>query len=163
MQMTRSYNEIADRIAPSSTVRRHRADAATQHALRMQEVSMEVEVVRAEPKHLTLLVQLFDQYRVFYQQHSDPERAMQFLLERLEKNQSAIFIALPILSQDTTDDTARERAATEQVLTDTLNSHGVLFLCLLHLSSLHSSLRRCRRSCWQPASACRRRCPLRLC
>jgi len=39
------------------------------------------------------LVTLFDAYRQFYRQPSDPQRARRFLLERFEHNQSVIFIA----------------------------------------------------------------------
>ena len=99
MHMTRTYNELADRVCPSGASRRSRAEAASVHAARMQDVSMEVEVVRAEMKHLALLVQLFDQYRSFFHQQSDPQAVSQYLEDRLSKNQSAIFIALPVLSQ----------------------------------------------------------------
>jgi GNAT superfamily N-acetyltransferase len=40
------------------------------------------------------IVPLFDAYRQFYRQPSDPTRARQFLLERFEHNQSVIFLAL---------------------------------------------------------------------
>lgn len=40
-----------------------------------------------------LLVPLFDAYRRFYRQPSDPDGAQRFLLERLEYNQSVIFLA----------------------------------------------------------------------
>jgi GNAT superfamily N-acetyltransferase len=42
---------------------------------------------------LDLVVPLFDAYRQFYRQPSEPERARRFLLERFEKNQSVIFLA----------------------------------------------------------------------
>lgn len=37
---------------------------------------------------------LFDQYRTFYKQPADIEGAKQFLTERIEQNQSVIFVAL---------------------------------------------------------------------
>jgi GNAT superfamily N-acetyltransferase len=52
------------------------------------------EVRQATVGDLDLLVPLFDSYRQFYRQPSEPERARLFLLERLERNQSVIFLAL---------------------------------------------------------------------
>jgi len=42
---------------------------------------------------LDLLVPLFDAYRQFYRQPSEPERASRFLRERFEQNQSVIFLS----------------------------------------------------------------------
>jgi GNAT superfamily N-acetyltransferase len=53
----------------------------------------EVEVRQAAVADLDLLVPLFDAYRQFYRLPSEPERARSFLLERLEHNQSVIFLA----------------------------------------------------------------------
>lgn len=39
------------------------------------------------------LVALFDGYRQFYRQPSEPDRIRQFLLDRFEHNQSVIFLA----------------------------------------------------------------------
>ena len=52
-----------------------------------------VEVRQATVADLNLLVPLFDAYRQFYRQPSEPERARRFLLERFEHNQSVIFLA----------------------------------------------------------------------
>jgi ribosomal protein S18 acetylase RimI-like enzyme len=52
-----------------------------------------IEVKQATVEHLDLLVPLFDAYRQFYRQPSEPERARQFLLDRFERNQSVIFLA----------------------------------------------------------------------
>ncbi|ANE51963.1 GNAT family N-acetyltransferase [Flavisolibacter tropicus] len=41
-----------------------------------------------------LVVDLFDQYRVFYNQPSDKKLADNYILQRLENNESAIFVAL---------------------------------------------------------------------
>jgi GNAT superfamily N-acetyltransferase len=41
-----------------------------------------------------LLTPLFDSYRQFYRQPSEPDRVRKFLLDRFEHNQSVIFIAL---------------------------------------------------------------------
>lgn len=43
---------------------------------------------------LDLLVPLFDAYRQFYAQASDPERARSFLADRIERKESVIFIAV---------------------------------------------------------------------
>lgn len=42
---------------------------------------------------LDALVPLFDAYRVFYHQPSDPDRARAFLHERLERDESVVLIA----------------------------------------------------------------------
>jgi GNAT superfamily N-acetyltransferase len=52
-----------------------------------------VEVREATVKDLNLLVPLFDAYRQFYRQPSEPERARRFLRERLERSQSVILLA----------------------------------------------------------------------
>lgn len=53
----------------------------------------EVEVRQATVADLNLIVPLFDAYRQFYHQPSEPERARRFLLDRFEHNQSVIFLA----------------------------------------------------------------------
>lgn len=57
-------------------------------------MSPSIQVRQATVADLDLLVPLFDGYRQFYRQQSDPERARRFLLERFEHNQSVIFLAL---------------------------------------------------------------------
>ena len=52
-----------------------------------------LEVRQATVADLNLLVPLFEAYRQFYRQPSNPERARRFLLERFEHNQSVIFLA----------------------------------------------------------------------
>src|SRR5215471_332113 len=52
------------------------------------------EVRRAIADDLNLLVPLFNAYREFYRQSSEPERARRFLLERLNRAESVIFMAL---------------------------------------------------------------------
>lgn len=54
---------------------------------------MSVAVRRAEAGDLDRLVPLFDGYRQFYRQPSDPDGARQFLGERLENGDSTILIA----------------------------------------------------------------------
>jgi GNAT superfamily N-acetyltransferase len=53
-----------------------------------------VEVRHATVADLDVLVPLFDQYRQFYLQPSEPEPARRFLLDRLEHNESVILLAL---------------------------------------------------------------------
>jgi GNAT superfamily N-acetyltransferase len=52
-----------------------------------------VEVRKALVEDLNLLVPLFDAYRQFYRQPSEPDRARRFLLERFEHDQSVIFLS----------------------------------------------------------------------
>jgi GNAT superfamily N-acetyltransferase len=50
-------------------------------------------VRQATVSDVPLLTPLFDAYRQFYQQPSEPDRTRRFLLDRFEHNQSVIFIA----------------------------------------------------------------------
>lgn len=52
-----------------------------------------VEVRLATVADLDLIVPLFDAYRQFYLQPSEPERARRFVQERLEHGESVIFLA----------------------------------------------------------------------
>jgi len=52
-----------------------------------------IEIVTATLDDLSLLVPLFDGYRQFYKQASDPEGAWRFLAEHFEKRTSVIFLA----------------------------------------------------------------------
>lgn len=51
-----------------------------------------MDLRRATPADLARLVPLFDAYRVFYSQASDPGRAERFLRERLAGNESVIYL-----------------------------------------------------------------------
>ncbi len=53
-----------------------------------------MRVLCAGLDHLDALVPLFDGYREFYHQSSDPEAAHAFLRERIEQKESVIFLAL---------------------------------------------------------------------
>ena len=55
---------------------------------------MGVTVRQATAADLDLLVPLFDGYRQFYRQPSEPDRIRQFLLDRFEHNLSILFLAL---------------------------------------------------------------------
>jgi len=50
-------------------------------------------IIKAEIQHLKDLVPLFDGYRIFYKQTSNPEAAKVFLKKRLEKQDTIIYIA----------------------------------------------------------------------
>lgn len=51
-------------------------------------------ITRATVEHVEVLTPMFDGYRQFYGQPSDPERARRFLLERLEGGESVAFLAM---------------------------------------------------------------------
>ena len=56
--------------------------------------AMNINILQADLFHLDQLVPLFDGYRQFYGQASDPAGARAFLQERLERDESAIFLAV---------------------------------------------------------------------
>lgn len=53
-----------------------------------------MKVNKATETDLDQLVPLFDGYRMFYKQASNPEAARTFLTERLQKKDSVIFLAI---------------------------------------------------------------------
>jgi len=57
------------------------------------ESSVPISTRSAERSDLDVLVDLFDGYRQFYEQPSDPEAARDFLRERMERGESQILIA----------------------------------------------------------------------
>jgi hypothetical protein len=52
-----------------------------------------IKVGLAQLEQIEELAELFDRYRMFYQQSSNTEAASSFLQERLEKSDSTIFVA----------------------------------------------------------------------
>ncbi len=52
-----------------------------------------MEVILANVEHLEEVAKLFDRYRMFYQQSSDLGAARSFILDRLQKGDSKIFVA----------------------------------------------------------------------
>ena len=50
-------------------------------------------ILKANVFHIDDLAPLFDQYRVFYKQESNVEAAKKFLLQRIQKGESIIFLA----------------------------------------------------------------------
>lgn len=55
---------------------------------------MSYEIVRAGEQHLDLLAALFDAYRQFYKQSSDLQGARRFLADRMQRDESVLFVAL---------------------------------------------------------------------
>jgi ribosomal protein S18 acetylase RimI-like enzyme len=53
-----------------------------------------MKIVRATPEHLQATAELFDQYRMFYEQPSDPDGATAFIRANLEHERSQIFLLL---------------------------------------------------------------------
>ena len=51
-------------------------------------------IVRATAQHVELLTPMFDGYRQFYKQPSDIGQARRFLRERLERDESVVFLAI---------------------------------------------------------------------
>jgi len=55
---------------------------------------MPLEIIRASQKDVDRVAPLFDQYREFYKERADAEGARSFLMERLTKNESVVFLAV---------------------------------------------------------------------
>ncbi|PYP85143.1 MAG: GNAT family N-acetyltransferase [Blastocatellia bacterium AA13] len=53
-----------------------------------------MRVVRATEEHLEPVARLFDEYRQFYKQPSDPTAAIDFISARIQNNESIIFFAM---------------------------------------------------------------------
>ncbi|TCP19142.1 acetyltransferase (GNAT) family protein [Scopulibacillus darangshiensis] len=53
-----------------------------------------ISVLKAGLNELNLVAGLFDKYRVFYKQPSNLEAGKKFIQERMESNQSVIFLAI---------------------------------------------------------------------
>ncbi|MEC7859643.1 MAG: GNAT family N-acetyltransferase [Pseudomonadota bacterium] len=52
------------------------------------------KIVRAKIKYLDEISRLFNLYRIFYKEEDDPEGAYQFIKERLENDDSTIFVSI---------------------------------------------------------------------
>ncbi|AZB41669.1 GNAT family N-acetyltransferase [Bacillus sp. FJAT-42376] len=52
-----------------------------------------MKVIKASIENIGDIVPLFNEYRLFYKQKEDLDGARQFIAERLEKNESVIFLA----------------------------------------------------------------------
>lgn len=66
----------------------------------METAANTIEVVRATPDDLPVIVPLFEGYRQFYKQAPDPEGARRFLAAHFEEKSSVIFLAFRIDEQD---------------------------------------------------------------
>lgn len=53
-----------------------------------------MDIIEAQIEHIDFIVPLFDAYRVFYRAAPDPERARQFLSERINNEESIIYLAM---------------------------------------------------------------------
>ncbi|OCA81270.1 GNAT family N-acetyltransferase [Pseudobacillus wudalianchiensis] len=53
-----------------------------------------MDVYQATQEDLNEVAELFNSYRIFYEQPSDMEAAKRFIRERLEKKESVIFVAV---------------------------------------------------------------------
>ncbi|HMQ52416.1 MAG TPA: GNAT family N-acetyltransferase [Anaerolineae bacterium] len=60
----------------------------------MSQATVEIKIFHAEPEHLEVIAPLFNAYRIFYEQPSDPEGAREFIRTRLENEDSVIFWAV---------------------------------------------------------------------
>ncbi|UAY51175.1 GNAT family N-acetyltransferase [Ferruginibacter albus] len=60
-----------------------------------------MEIRRISIAESNLVIELFNQYRIFYKQASNIELAKQFIEERLNNNESVIFLALVIENNKT--------------------------------------------------------------
>ncbi|MXV50041.1 GNAT family N-acetyltransferase [Pedobacter sp. HMF7647] len=58
--------------------------------------NIDFEIKWLHAQEADLVVDLFDQYRVFYKQPSDKKLAKQFIKTRLQHNESIIFVALAV-------------------------------------------------------------------
>ncbi|MHC8318919.1 GNAT family N-acetyltransferase [Pseudomonas sp. LB3P31] len=54
---------------------------------------MSLQALRADASHLDLIAPLFDAYRVFYRQPSNPAQSRDFIAERIARDESVIFLA----------------------------------------------------------------------
>ena len=55
---------------------------------------MKFEIIHAKNEHLDFVTQLFNDYRVYYEQEPDLQRASNFIKARLSREDSVIFLAL---------------------------------------------------------------------
>lgn len=53
-----------------------------------------IKIVQAHIEHIDIVVELYGGYRVFYEQNRDIEKEKAFIEQRMEKNESIIFLAL---------------------------------------------------------------------
>jgi GNAT superfamily N-acetyltransferase len=88
-------------------------------------------IIKAEIQHLKDLAPLFNSYRVFYKQTSDLEAAKQFLKQRLEKQDTIIYIAY-----------AEDKAVGFMQLFHSFTSVGMLPIYILNDLFVHNNYRK---------------------
>ena len=57
-----------------------------------------MEIIRATSSDLPIILPLFDGYRLFYEQPIDNEGSSRYLTERLEKNESVIYMVYEVIN-----------------------------------------------------------------
>lgn len=92
---------------------------------------MDIKVIKSRINHLADVSELFAQYRVFYKQPYDLQGAEAFIRERLEQNDSVIFIAY-----------ADQRAAGFVQLYPSFTSVGMKKLWILNDLYVHQDFRK---------------------
>jgi ribosomal protein S18 acetylase RimI-like enzyme len=55
---------------------------------------MPIEIKKIQPDEWQLVINLFDQYRMFYKKQSDIDLAERYIRERLDNNESVIYVAM---------------------------------------------------------------------
>ncbi len=83
-----------------------------------------MKIVRAGASHLELLAPLFGAYRRFYEQKADPVAEGDYLAERLETEEAAVFLAM--------DSTASDRAVGFVLLYPGFDSVSLISTWTLH-------------------------------
>jgi GNAT superfamily N-acetyltransferase len=68
--------------------------AAARELVYMSPDNQQISIIHGEAQHLELITPLFDAYRQFYQQPSHADAARSFVAQRLEMQDSVIFLAL---------------------------------------------------------------------
>jgi ribosomal protein S18 acetylase RimI-like enzyme len=53
-----------------------------------------IRIIEADTRHAEALAPLFDAYRVFYKQLPDPDGSKRFVLERLQRKEAVVFLAV---------------------------------------------------------------------
>lgn len=57
-------------------------------------MTLKLNVIHADVEHAAILAPVFDAYRIWYGKSPEPERARDFLTQRLRNNESQIFMAM---------------------------------------------------------------------
>jgi ribosomal protein S18 acetylase RimI-like enzyme len=98
-------------------------------------VTDQITIVQAGRDEIEEVVVLFDRYRQFYEQVTDPSRALSFIRERIERSESVIFLA----RHDTTEG---QQAAGFVQLYPIFSSVSMIRVWLLNDLYVHPECRR---------------------